>query len=242
MLVFGDYHTHTIYSHGKDDILDNAITAHQKGLKQLAITDHGFDHKLYAVDRCKLDEMRKKIKEAESVTGVKIFLGVEANFVSLDGTIDVKPEEFEKLDIVLVGFHRFVKCSFVDKFKLFLPNILKIKSKKQIKRNTEMVLKALDKNKIDVLTHLNYGFQVDIARLIPKLKEKQTAVEINGRKNCLTDKEILLLAENGVKMILNSDAHRKQKVGEVNVGLNIVERLNLPHELIVNLDKNFLEG
>ena len=42
-------------------------------------------------------------------------------------------------------------------------------------------------------------------------------------------------------MILNSDAHLKENVGEVNTGLNLEERLNLPHELIVNLDKNFLK-
>ena len=49
MLLYGDYHTHTIYSHGKGDIIDNARVASKKGLKQLAITDHGFDNKLYNV-------------------------------------------------------------------------------------------------------------------------------------------------------------------------------------------------
>ena len=29
MLLFGDYHTHTIYSHGKGDIIDNANVAKQ---------------------------------------------------------------------------------------------------------------------------------------------------------------------------------------------------------------------
>ena len=240
MLLYGDYHTHTIYSHGKGDIIDNARVAQRKGLKQLAITDHGFDHKLYSVDRNKLPEMKEKILQAEKQTGLDIFLGVEANFVSLDGTIDVLPSDMEMLEVINLGFHRFVKSGIKDKFDLFYPNILHVKTKSQIKKNTDMVIKALDRYPINTLVHPNYGFQLDIARIAPVAREKGTAIEINGRKNCLTDKEILLLAEKGVKMILNSDAHHPEKVGEVNVGLNIVERLNIPHELIVNLDKNFL--
>ena len=241
MLPFGDYHTHTIYSHGKGDIIDNARVAKAKGLFQLAITDHGFDHQLYNVDRAKLPEMKEKIKSAEKETGLEIFLGIEANFVSLDGTIDVLPSDMEYLELVNLGFHRFVKGKFSDKLKMFYPNILHVKTKSQIEKNTDMVMRALDKNKVDVLVHLNYGFQVDIKRLVPSLISHNTVVEINGRKNCLTDRELLYLAEHGVKMILNSDAHFKENVGEVNTGLNLVERLNLPHELIVNLDKNFLK-
>ena len=242
MVIFGDYHTHTIYSHGKGDILDNAKVAKAKHLKEIAITDHGFNHKLFGVKRDNLCVMREKIIKAEKETGVKSLLGVEANFVSLDGTIDVTKEDREKLDIVLVGFHRFVKCPFSQIFKLFLPNMLGIKTKKQIQRNTNMVINAVNKNKIDVLTHLNYGFKVDIKKLAPILSKTNTAVEINGRKNCLSTEELLILANNNVKMILNSDAHTPEKVGEVNIGQNLVEKLNLPHNLIVNLDKTFKLG
>ena len=33
MIIYGDYHTHTTYSHGKGSIIDNAIAAKNKGLK-----------------------------------------------------------------------------------------------------------------------------------------------------------------------------------------------------------------
>ena len=36
-----DYHTHTIFSHGKGTIADNVEAARSKGLKGIAITDHG---------------------------------------------------------------------------------------------------------------------------------------------------------------------------------------------------------
>ena len=39
MLLYGDYHTHTIYSrfhHGKGTVLENASVAAEKGLKEIA--------------------------------------------------------------------------------------------------------------------------------------------------------------------------------------------------------------
>ena len=40
--MIADYHTHTVYSHGTGSVLENALIAKEKGLKEIAITDHGF--------------------------------------------------------------------------------------------------------------------------------------------------------------------------------------------------------
>ncbi|WDC83585.1 PHP domain-containing protein [Caloramator sp. mosi_1] len=42
--IIGDYHTHTIYSHGKGTIEDNVKAAINKGLKEIVISDHGPGH------------------------------------------------------------------------------------------------------------------------------------------------------------------------------------------------------
>ena len=36
MILTADYHTHTVFSHGKGKIIDNAIIAKEKGLEGLA--------------------------------------------------------------------------------------------------------------------------------------------------------------------------------------------------------------
>ena len=46
MYLTADYHTHTPYSHGKNTVLENAVAAKAKGLKEIAITDHGYGKQL----------------------------------------------------------------------------------------------------------------------------------------------------------------------------------------------------
>ena len=160
MILFGDYHTHTQYSHGKGTIRDNAKVAESKGLKEIAITDHGFGHQLYGVKRQDVENILRDIKKAEKETGVNILYGVEGNFVDRQGNIDVTADDYSKMDILLVGHHNFVRSTrFSDKFPMFYRNMLSgiwAPSKKLIENNTAIYLRAFEKNKIDVITHLNY--------------------------------------------------------------------------------------
>jgi putative hydrolase len=241
MVIHGDYHTHTPYSPGTGTILENTIIAMQKGLKQIAITDHGFNHTLYGISRKDIELMREECIEAEKQTGVKVLLGIEANFISNDGSIDLTKNEMKLFDIILVGHHNFVKAKNVlDKFSLFYRNILSKMfkpSKRKIQKNTQVYIKAMKKNKIHVLTHLNYGMKVDTLKVALAARDNDVLIELNGKRILFTDEEMLEMAKNKVKFIINSDAHSSDKVGEVNNAINLVTRLNIPKELIVNLDK-----
>ena len=244
MILFGDYHTHTKYSknnHGKGTILENASVALNKGLKQIAITDHGFNHVFYGVRRRDISSIKEDILNAKEITGIDILLGVEANLISLDGKIDVNEEDFEFLDILLMGFHKFVKAdSSNDRNKLIFANLFGTPfapSKDRLNRNTTAYLKALDKYPIDIITHLNDGCSTDTLAVAKMAKEKGTFIELNGKRINFSDREILTMAEEGVKFIIDSDAHSPESVGECNNGLDIVFRLNLPLSQIVNIDK-----
>ncbi len=244
MLLYGDYHTHTTYSrhgHGKGTVLENASVAADKGLKQIAITDHGFNHEFYGIRRKDIPELKEDILNAREVTGVDILLGVEANLISLDGNVDVREEDYEFLDIFLMGYHRMVKTTtFRDKVYLNWANdMAKIfrPSMEKINRNTTAFLKALDKYPIDIITHLNYGFETDTLAVAKMAKQKGVYVELNGKRINFTDDEILTMASEGVKFIVNSDAHRPERVGEVNNGLDTIYRLNIPLSLVANVDK-----
>lgn len=244
MVLFGDYHTHTKYSrhnHGKGTILENASVASSKGLKQIAITDHGFNHFCFGVRRKDIPEVKEDIWNAREVTGVDILLGVEANLISTDGDVDVKVEDFEFLDILLMGYHKLVHMNSQKDFRqINLVNMFGSPfrpSKERLNRNTTAFLKALDKYPIDIITHLNYGFPTDTLAVAKLAKEKGTYVELNGKRICFTEQEILTMANEGVNFIVDSDAHTPDRVGECNEGLNLIFKLGIPLSQVANIDK-----
>lgn len=244
MILYGDYHTHTKYSrhnHGKGTILENASVAMNKGLKQIAITEHGFNHFTYGVKRREIRAMKEDILNAKEVTGIDILLGVEANLIGCDGSIDVVDSDFEFLDILLMGHHKLIKTKTRKDFnRLVLANMFGSPfnpSQERLNRNTTGFLKALDKYPIDIITHLNYGCPTDTLAVAKMAREKGTLIELNGKRINFTDRELLTMAEEGVKFIVDSDAHSPERVGECNNAINTIFRLNLPLNQIVNIDK-----
>lgn len=241
MKLMGDYHTHTVYSrlkHGKGTILENALSAKAKGLEEIAITDHGFSHLFYGVKRKNLAKIRQEIEEAKEITGINILLGVEANIISVDGTLDITEEDYEKLDILVVGYHKLVKFrSLKDFFSLFFPNLKKKTLEKQKEINTKALLGAMEKYPIDILSHLNYGFKVDVGAIAKMANQKNIKIELNGKKICFDEKEIEILKNEKVEFILNSDAHSPKRVGDFKLGQNFLIKNDIEEKYVCNLDK-----
>lgn len=240
MKLFGDYHTHTIYSHGKGTIMENAIVAKQKGLNEIAITDHGFSHKLFGVNRKNLDKMREDCILATEKTGVKVLLGIEANFISSEGDVDIIPSDLEALDIILCGYHKTAKAtSLKEQLKYFVPNNngIFLPGKKTIQKNTLAVIKAIEKYPIAVITHLGVGNPVDVKEVASVAKSLGVKIELNGKRIAFSQKDIEDMIEMQTEFIINSDAHSSSKVGECNKGTNLALKYNIPNELICNMDK-----
>ncbi|MBQ7885137.1 MAG: PHP domain-containing protein [Clostridia bacterium] len=238
MVIYGDYHTHTTYSHGKGSILDNATVAKNKGLKEIAITDHGFSHKLFSIKRSQVDNIIMDIQKAQKATGVNVLFGIEENFTSLNGQIGLLKRDLDFLNIVSVGYHKCVKAdSLRDVAKLFWANNLHFYTKAQIERNTMCVLKAIEHQPINIITHLGVGMPVNLDEIARMAHEKNVFIELNGRRIAFNQADIETLIKHDTKFILNSDAHRPEKVGDVRNGMNYVLKYGIPEKNIVNLGK-----
>ena len=241
MKLYADYHTHTLFSHGKGKIEDNVKVAKEKGLKQIAITDHGFRHQLFNVLRKEIPIMRRQIEACKQKYNLDVLLGIEANLISKEGDIDVLPEDEEKLDVILVGFHKRVYAkSLKERFGFFLPNTLgKLfgYSKKRIEINTKAYLKAIEKNNIDVITHLGYGMPVDYVKVANHCKKHNVYLELNAKRILFPHNKMQEIIDTGVQFILSSDAHTKEKVGECQLGVRFALKYNIPEEQIANLNK-----
>ena len=248
MALFGDYHTHTIYSrrkfmpyfHAKGTIEDNVISAKNKGLKEVAITDHGFNHKFFCTYRENLDKLKKECKRLSQKYDINVLLGVESNIISMDGDIDVNNEDYKHLDIVLCGFHKCVNAkTSKDKKLLFADNKwARIKKSEKFKeRNTQVFIKAIQKNNIDIITHLKQDIAVDPVAIAKEAAKKGTLIELNNKHYLLTDNELLDMVKTGVKFVIDSDAHKPSRVGNHENVIEILKRLNVPLEQVVNWDK-----
>ena len=245
MALLADYHTHTKYSrknHGKGSIEENVRVAYEKGLAQIAITDHGFNQKMYGVRRKDIAQVKQEIEEAKEMYPIDILLGVEANLISSNGDIDIVPEDMENLDILLCGFHRLVKStSRREQMKFVFKNIMcelfHHTSKKQREKNTNAYINAMRKYDIDILTHLNHACKVDVEKVARVAKETNTLIELNGKRLGMSDKEILKCYELGCKFVVNSDAHSPKRVGDCHLGLQAALRLRIPDSAIINYNQ-----
>lgn len=245
MKISADYHTHTKYSHGKGTILENVIMAKERGLKQIAITDHGFGHVFFPMKRRRLEKMRKEAAEAEAKTGVKVLIGTEANLLSFDGHIDCRPED--NLDLVVMGFHKAVWYKPFNMIRLGAMNILREMfmgkkkyhkvslEKKWVKKNTQAIINAVRKNNIDILSHPNRHFRVDVIEVAKACKETNTIFELNAKSPFYSKEVLKALAETGVNFVVNSDAHKVSKVGDVQDYLDYIEGI-IPEEQILNIN------
>lgn len=242
MILTSDYHTHTVYSHGKGQIIDNATVAKQKGLLEIGISDHGFSHPAFGLTGRKIPKMKAECQKATEQTGVKILLGIESNIIGTDGTVDLKPNRYDDFDIFLAGIHKFVLYKFGTIFSLFIPNFLtdtfKVKSvsKSLIKENTKTFINVIKNNPVDVITHLNFCCFADAVEVAKAAADYGTFIELNAKKTHLSDEEINKMLDTGVQFIINSDAHTPDRVGEVSLVENLLSRVNIPEDRIVNIN------
>ena len=244
MALLADYHTHSKYSrnnHGKGTIEENVRVAYEKGLRQIAITDHGFNQKMYGIRREDIAEARKEVESAKEQFPIDVLLGVEANLISSHGDLDITEQDYENLDIISCGFHRFVKSTRKrEQFGFIIKNILceifHHTSKKQRTKNTNAYITAMRKYDIDIITHLNHGCKVDVEKVARVAKETNTLIELNGKRLGLSDKDILTCYNLGCKFVINSDAHSPERVGDCHLGLQAILRLRIPESAVVNLN------
>lgn len=233
-----DHHTHTTFSHGKGSIEDNVKVAVSKGLKSIAITDHGPGHLTYGIDRNKIKVMRDEIERLKlAYPQIEILLGVEANTVRVAPYIDLTEEDKKDLDIVLAGYHYgILKAGMVPNYISDHTGLFGGDSSLKV-ANTAMILNALYENDIAILTHPGDKGPFDIEDIAKACVDTDTMIEINAKHKHLTIEEIKTAAKYDVKFVIGSDAHISSKVGSFEEPLMRALQAGLEPERIVNIEK-----
>lgn len=242
MILTGDYHTHTPYSHGKNTVAENAEVAKNIGLKQLGIADHGFSHVAFGVRRRQIADYKADCEAAARAYGIDVLVGIEANIRGEDGKADLTAKDYENFDFYFCGKHVFVWYStFADMLKYgggnFHADKLGYSSHKLIERNTRAYINAVKNNPIDAITHLNYMCPANALEVAKCAADYGVYIELNSKKNHLTDEELSEIAiKTDVRFLVSSDAHSKDRVGDKRLVEEQLARVSFPLERIDNID------
>ena len=224
MKYLSDLHTHSIVSgHAYTTLLENINYCAEKGIKILGTSEHaptmpGAPHYWYFGNLKVVPRV---------INGVTILRGCEANILDIDGSLDMTDESSRNLDYMIASFHE---------------PVFKPKSKEE---NTAAILNVMDKyDKVEILGHLgNPNYELDYEAIVKKAKEKNIMIEINNSSllgssrvgsdvNC--KKVALLCREIGTKVILTSDSHINTCIGVFNKGIELLEEIQMPKELVMN--------
>ena len=242
MLLTGDYHTHTPYSHGKNTVSENALAAKERGLKEIAITDHGFNHLLFGLKRSKLKDLRREIEEAKIQTGINVLMGMESNLISLGGLTDMKESDYSYFDIFLFGIHSILKYSRLsDAYHIMFRNYFYYKTGKRppesvVKSTTRAYVNAVKNNPVDILTHINYKCFCNLEEVAKVCADYGTYIEINTKKSHVSAEELNAMARTGVRFVIDSDAHSADRVGDTLIADRLLAEADIRLSQIDNIE------
>ncbi len=226
--IEADLHVHSIFSgHAYSTIDEIAEEAKNKGLKLIALTDHGpalpgGTHFNYFNN---LKVLPDKIK------GVKILKGIEANILN-DGSLDLEKRYFRHLDFVACGIH--MNTGYTNT---------------TVKEHTKATIAAMKNPLVDMVTHpINLSNMVDLEEIVKTAKEFDVILEVNASSHKsemkgrgdkkLTRKLVKLSLENGNHLALNSDAHYRDMVGDLSNLDPIINDGLITNENIINSSVN----
>ncbi len=233
----GDYHTHTVFSHGKGTVEENVCAAEAAGLREIAITDHGVCAYPENLHPDEVGEYLAAIEASRKLhPNMKIYSGVEANIISADGTLDVSQTIEREFDVIIFGWHGIRIPPNMKNIKGFwLPNVFKPTRKrvKTIVRNTDAYLAAMERYRISILGHLGREINLDKRPIGELAAKKGILIELNSKSVELSAEDMRMLAELGCKFICSSDAHDVDRVGDFSA-VQFFDEAGLDRSLIVN--------
>lgn len=212
--IRGDLHAHSTWSDGHHSIREMAEAANERGYEYLLITDHSKG--LGMAGGLTEDELAKQAEEIESVQveleGLRILRGSEVDIRS-DGTMDFPDEILAELDLVVASIHSGFR--------------------QPREKMTERIVRAVSNPHVDILAHPTgrllgerEAYEVDLEAVLRACVEHRTAVEINSYplRLDLSDIWSRRAHELGVMLVISTDSHATDQLGNVEYGLSVARR------------------
>jgi DNA polymerase (family 10) len=222
--IRGDLHSHTIASDGRNTIGEMAKAARELGYEYLAITDHSASHGFgNDVSPEELRRQIERVKEANSaIEGIELLAGSEVNILP-DGSLDYEDELLAQLDWVVASVH----TSFGMAEQAM----------------TERMITAIEHPLVDAIGHptgrmivRREPYAVDLEAVFAAAARTGTLLEINANpdRRDLSDVNARAAVRAGVRIVIDSDAHRIATLANMRWGIATARRAWLRKEDVAN--------
>ncbi len=222
--VRGDLHCHSTWSDGGSDIRELVSMARQMGYEYLAITDHSQSLKI--AGGLSLEKLMAQGSEIETLReGLDNFTllhGVEVDILK-DGGLDYPDEILADMDIVIASVHSHFR---LDREAM-----------------TERISMALKNPHVDILAHptgrligMRQPYELDMEAIIDLAAVTGTYLELNSSPDRLdlSPPYLEMAKDRGVRICINTDAHNKERLKDMDLGIKTARRGWLSPGDIVN--------
>ena len=161
------------------------------------------------------------------LAGIDVLFGAELNIVNFDGKVDLRKKILRSLDVCIASLH--IPC--------LAPGTEA--------ENTRALIGAIENPFVNILGHPDDGrYPVDFDTVVAAAREHEVLLELNNHsldpgssREGAWENDIRML-EMCVKyqapVILDSDAHWCNDVGNVSRALELIRECGFPEHLIVN--------
>ena len=196
--IKSELHTHTTASDGLLSIEDLAEVASRHGFHTVAVADHSAaSAQANGLDTKRLAKHVKAVRRVnDQIEGITVLAGAEVDILS-DGSLDYEDDVLAELDIVVASPH--------------------VALSQDGSKATARLVRAIENPYVHILGHptgrligRREGMNPSLPELIDAAARTGTALEINANhwRLDLRDTHARAAIEAGVKLAINTDAHR----------------------------------
>lgn len=228
-----DLHTHSVLSgHAYSSFTENIEYASLIGLKVYGISEHQPDDVGVGAHKFAFGGCYKSAPK--QIDDTKILVGIELNILEDDFNLyGVNPNN---LSYCIASMHEY---AYPHKLHDYYDN-------------TKNYIRAIETPYVKFLGHTDSDlYPFDYEKVIRACKDNEKFIELNNsslnpggyRKNAREiDKEILsYCVKYNVPIIMNSDAHIKYDIGNVDYAIKFLDEINFPDELVINYNLDLFD-
>ncbi|MDP2653927.1 MAG: DNA polymerase/3'-5' exonuclease PolX [Candidatus Omnitrophota bacterium] len=222
--IRGEVHVHSTWSDGRNTIADMAEAARKRGYEYLAVSDHS--ERLRVARGVSPADLKKKKAEIDKLNaklkGFRVLFGTEVEIDS-DGNLDYNEAILGGFDVVVASIHSGFE-----------------QGREQL---TRRLVTACRSRHVDIIAHptgrhigKREPYDIDLKEVCRAAADTGTALEINAFpiRLDLDSANVYFARSQGVKFVINTDAHAVEHLDHMRFGVSIARRGWLTKDRVLN--------